>query len=115
MPIIYLFSQFGTGVYSLDGYGPLPYAGLQGVMSILSEIRPKNDLGNWLPGNLRAGDWLLDYTCGRLQQREGTRALGAWLETKAFQPLKGVPRYLVPRYFDAVVTGVYAALLDKAW
>ena len=45
----------GGGLYSLDGYGPLKYAGLQGVMSILSEIRPKNDLGNWLPDNLRKG------------------------------------------------------------
>jgi glycogen debranching enzyme len=49
----------GNGVYSLNGYGPLKYAGLQGVMSILSEIRPKNDLGNWLPDNLRQGDWLM--------------------------------------------------------
>jgi hypothetical protein len=45
----------GRGLYILDGYGPLKYAGLQGVMSILSEIRPKNDLGNWLPDNLRKG------------------------------------------------------------
>ena len=43
------------GVYSLDGYGPLKYAGLQGIMSLLSDIRPSNDLGNWLPGNLRNG------------------------------------------------------------
>ena len=84
-------------------------------MSILSEIRPKNDLGNWLPGNLRSGDWLLDYTPGRLTKTDGTRSLGAWLRDKAFKPLKGVPRYLVPRYFDGVVTGVYMALLDKAW
>lgn len=49
----------GGGVYSLDGYGPLKYAGLQGVMSLLSEIRPKNDMGNWLPNNLRNGNWLM--------------------------------------------------------
>ena len=48
----------GGGLYSLDGYGPLKYAGLQGVMSILSEIRPRNDLGNWLPDNLRRGPFL---------------------------------------------------------
>ena len=53
------------GVYSLDGYGKLKYAGLQGVMSILAEIRPINDLGNWLPNNLRNGDWMLDYIIAR--------------------------------------------------
>lgn len=36
----------GGGVYVLDGH-PLVYAGLQGVMSLLSKIRPINDLGNW--------------------------------------------------------------------
>ena len=36
----------GGGVYVLDGY-PLCYAGLQGVISLLSEIRPINDMGNW--------------------------------------------------------------------
>ena len=102
-------------MYSLDSYGPLPYAGLQGAMSILAEIRPKNDLGNWLPGNLRSGDWLLDYTSGRLLKVDGTKKLGMWLRDKAFAPMKGLPRYLVPRYFDAVVTGVYTALLEKAW
>ena len=53
------------GVYALDGYGKLKYAGLQGVMSILAEIRPINDLGNWLPSNLRNGDWMLDYIIAR--------------------------------------------------
>ena len=51
----------GGGLYSLDGYGPLKYAGLQGVMSILSEIRPKNDLGNWLPDNLRKGTYVYPH------------------------------------------------------
>ena len=83
------------GVYALNGYGPMTYAGLQGVMSILSEIRPKNDLGNWLPGNLREGNWLPDYIAGRLTDYDGTRKLGEWLEKEAFEPLKGIPRYLV--------------------
>ncbi len=36
----------GGGVYVLDGH-PLCYAGIQGVISLLGEIRPINDLGNW--------------------------------------------------------------------
>ncbi len=88
---------------------------VQGVMSILSDIRPRNDLGNWLPGNLREGDWLMDYTASRLVDYPGTKALGQWLEQEAFQPLKGMPRYLIPKYFDAIVTGLYLQLLKRVW
>jgi glycogen debranching enzyme len=104
-----------SGVYVLDGYGPLPYAGLQGLMSILMEIRPKNDLGNWLPANLRNGNWMLDYVTSRLKLSRGTEKLGTWLETEAFAPLKRVPRYLIPRYFDAIITATYVAILEQIW
>lgn len=107
--------DLGTGVYSLDGYGPLKYAGLQGVMSILAEIRPLNDLGNWLPSNLRAGNWMLDYIVDRLKKRPATKDLGIWFDTQAFALLKNVPRFLIPRYFDALISMVYANLLDQIW
>jgi len=45
----------------------------------------------------------------------GTRELGRWLREAAFTPLKGVPRYLVPKYFDEILTGVYLALLKRSW
>ncbi len=80
------------GVYALSGYGPMTYAGLQGVMSVLSEIRPRNDLGNWLPGNLREGNWLPNYIAARLKDHDGTTELGEWIEREAFEPLKGIPR-----------------------
>jgi glycogen debranching enzyme len=107
--------DIGVGVYSLDGYGPLKYAGLQGVMSILAEIRPINDLGNWLPDNLRSGDWMLDYIINRLKKKTTTSGLGDWFEQKAFKLLRSVPRYLVPRYFDSIISMVYCHLLDQTW
>lgn len=107
--------DIGSGVYSLDGYGPLKYAGLQGVMSILADIRPIDDLGNWLPGNLRNGDWMLDYIINRLQKKSSTKALATWFETKAFKLLRSVPRYLIPRYFDSVVSMVYVLCLEQIW
>lgn len=102
------------GVYVIPEFGPLIYCGLQGVMSLLSDIRPNNDLGHPLCANLRDGDWLAGYLSGRLQQYEATAALGRWLET-ALSSLGELPRYLVPCYFDAVVTGTYLVLLGRSW
>lgn len=100
--------------YVVPNSGPLIYCGLQGVMSLLCDIRPQNDLGHPLCANLREGDWLAAYITNRLQQHEGTAELGRWLET-ALSPLSDLPRFLVPCYFDAVITGTYLALLGRAW
>ena len=37
-----------------------------------------------------------------------------WLD-KAFSLIKECPRYLVPCYFDAIITPLYLKLLDRAW
>ena len=104
------------GVYNLDGYGPLSYAGLQGFVSILSKIRPTNDLGNWLPANLRQGDWMMDYISSRLLKDEcgRTKQMGTWFQS-VFEDLKKLPRYLIPSYFDVVINHVYCYLLEKIW
>ncbi len=102
------------GSYVVPGSGPFNYCGLQGVMSLLSDIRPKNDLGHPLCANLREGDWLPAYVSSRLMQHTGTAEFGRWLET-ALSPLSNLPRFLVPCYFDAVITGTYLTLLERAW
>ena len=84
-------------------------------MSILAEIRPINDLGNWLPNNLRSGDWMLDYITNRLKVKPGTSTLASWFESQAFNLLKQVPRFLIPRYFDSIISMVYCNLLDQVW
>ena len=45
-----------------------------GLISVLAEIRPTNDLGHPLCVNLRQGDWMLDYVSSRLVAREGPLA-----------------------------------------
>lgn len=50
---------FGFEAYDIPGYKRLEYAGLQGVLSLLSDIGPSNDLGHPLCNNLRMGDWLI--------------------------------------------------------
>jgi glycogen debranching enzyme len=58
---------------------------------------------------------MLDYIVVRLKGRRGTLALGEWFEKSIFAHLKLVPRYLIPRYFDVVITLVYVSLLKQTW
>ncbi|VTJ61485.1 Hypothetical predicted protein, partial [Marmota monax] len=84
-------------------------------MSVLAEIRPKNDLGHPFCENLRSGDWMIDYVSGRLISRSGNIAeVGKWFQAMFFY-LKQIPRYLIPCYFDAILIGAYTTLLDAAW
>ncbi|XP_037601329.1 glycogen debranching enzyme isoform X4 [Cebus imitator] len=105
----------GGGCYDVPNWSTLKYAGLQGLMSVLAEIRPKNDLGHPFCNNLRSGDWMIDYVSNRLISRSGTIAeVGKWLQAMFFY-LKQIPRYLIPCYFDAILIGAYTTLLDMAW
>lgn len=49
----------GFGAYDFPEFKRLEYAGLQGVISMLLEVAPSNDLGHPLCNNLRQGNWLI--------------------------------------------------------
>ncbi|KAM8930067.1 glycogen debranching enzyme isoform 1-T1 [Pelodytes ibericus] len=105
----------GGGCYNIPNWTPLKYAGLQGLMSVMMDIRPKNDLGHPFCDNLRSGDWMIDYVSNRLVTRGGACAeVGKWFDAM-FSYLKQIPRYLIPCYFDAILVGAYTTLLDAAW
>ncbi|KAM9238355.1 glycogen debranching enzyme isoform 3-T3 [Leptosomus discolor] len=105
----------GGGCYNIPNWSPLKYAGLQGLMSVMADIRPKNDLGHPFCDNLRSGDWMIDYVSNRLISRSGACAeVGKWLKAM-FVYLKRIPRYLIPCYFDAILVGAYTTLLDVGW
>ncbi|XP_050499688.1 glycogen debranching enzyme isoform X2 [Diabrotica virgifera virgifera] len=103
---------FGFDTYNIPSFGSMVYAGLQGFMSLLANIRPNNDLGHPMCANLRDGNWMIEFIWKRLKLDPGTKELGDWIErnTKSFE---NIPRYLVPCYFDIVVTGLYLVLLEK--
>ncbi|XP_008297524.1 glycogen debranching enzyme isoform X1 [Stegastes partitus] len=105
----------GGGCYNIPGWESLKYAGLQGLISVLADIRPNNDLGHPLCANLRQGDWLIDFVSNRLINREGPLAqVGQWLAAM-FNLLKHIPRYLVPCYFDAILVSIYTTALDATY
>lgn len=53
-----------------------------------------------------------DYIADRLNNFNDLKPLSAWLKA-TFEPLKNVPRYLIPCYFDAIVSGVYNVLVNQ--
>ena len=63
----------GGGCYVVPGAGALVYCGLQGIMSMLADIRDNNDLGHPLCDNLRDGDWMAGYAINRLRLKPGTK------------------------------------------
>lgn len=49
----------GGAAYDIPNWGPVVYCGLQGFISLLTEISPRNDLGHPLCNNLRDGNWMM--------------------------------------------------------
>lgn len=102
------------GVYNIPNHGPLVYAGLQGWWSILEDIIKYNQLGHPLCDHLRQGQWALDYLVGRMEKvatKEDYAALhkpAAWLREK-FDAVRGLPSFLLPRYFAIIVQVAYNA------
>ncbi|XP_033736885.1 glycogen debranching enzyme-like [Pecten maximus] len=101
----------GFGSYDIPQYGQMVYCGLRGLMAVLSSIRSQNDLGHPLCNNLRNGDWLPSYVANRLLAHDSTCDLGHWFR-EILGHLSEVPRFLIPCYFDAVITGAYVVLRD---
>lgn len=105
----------GGGCYSIPGWETFKYAGLQGLISVLADIRPNNDLGHPVCDNLRQGDWLIDFVSNRLVHRGGSLAqVGQWMAAM-FDYLKHIPRYLIPCYFDAILVSTYTTALDATF
>ncbi|XP_071397544.1 glycogen debranching enzyme, partial [Centroberyx affinis] len=105
----------GGGCYDIPSWLPLKYGGLQGLMSVMAEIRPKNDLGHLFCDNLREGDWMIDYVSDRLLAKGGALGeVGQWFQAM-FSYLKHIPRYLVPCYFDAIILGAYTTALEAVF
>ncbi|KAH8675956.1 glycoside hydrolase family 13 protein [Xylariales sp. PMI_506] len=106
------------GTYDIPGHGKIVYAGLQGWWSILKDVIRENNLAHPLCQNLRDGQWALDYTVGRLQRASQQSHLAAlakpaeWLNER-FDAIRGIPSFLLPRYFALVIRTAYKAAWER--
>lgn len=111
-------SEGKDGAYDIPGYGKVVYAGLQGWWSILGDIIKDNNLAHPLCQNLRDGQWALDYTVGRLertsQQPEfaNLAKTAEWLKER-FDAIRGIPSFLLPRYFALIIRTAYTAAWER--
>ena len=106
------------GTYSIPGFGPLVYAGLQGWWSVLKDVIHNNDLGHSLCQHLREGTWAMDYCvkrldrASRIQKYEELAKISAWLQ-KRFDAIRKLPSFLYPRYFALIIRTAYSAAYSR--
>ncbi|KAI1188895.1 glycoside hydrolase family 133 protein [Nemania serpens] len=111
-------SEGKDGVYDIPGHGKIVYAGLQGWWSLLKNIIRENNLAHPLCQNLRDGQWAMDYTVGRLEriclQPEFANLAkpAEWLKER-FNAIRGIPSFLLPRYFALIIRTAYTAAWDR--
>jgi glycogen debranching enzyme len=101
------------GAYVVPDLGRLPWAGAAGVQSILRHCRRWNDMGHPLFANIRAGDWLIDYTTERLAHIDELRAVRQWMVAH-FDIIKSMPPGMKPQGFDRVMTALFLCGVDAA-
>jgi glycogen debranching enzyme len=103
-------------IYTIPEYKSLVYAGLQGIESILIQLRLLNTeqmIKHPLCIHLKQGNWLILYIVQRLLENQRTKSIGQWFE-KYFQLIEILPRYLVPVYFDLLIHRTYNICIERA-
>ncbi|KAI9263123.1 glucanotransferase domain of glycogen debranching enzyme-domain-containing protein [Phascolomyces articulosus] len=104
----------GNGVYDIPGWGKLPYAGLEGFMSVLRPIVRDNDLGHPFCDNLRRGSWAMDYVQNRLKSYPHCQPLVNWFTLRFDTIQKKLPDFLIPKYFAITIHSIYQRVCDHA-
>lgn len=106
------------GCYDIPNHGKLVYAGLQGWWSLLKDIIPENNLAHPLCQHLREGQWAMNFIVARLERiagqpdRERLARPATWFKER-FDALRGIPSFLLPRYFGLVLRTAYMAAWDR--
>lgn len=103
-------------MYLIPEQGPLVYAGLQGVESVLIQMRTlttEQMLKHPLCLHLKQGNWFMSYIAQRLIEHKRTQAIGQWYE-QYFHLIEQLPKYLIPVYFDLLIYRTYNICVERA-
>lgn len=100
------------GTYTIPGHGSTIYAGIQGWESILRNVVKNNDLGSAICDNLREGAWAFESLLTRAEYYK-LDSVAEWLRAR-LDLIRTVPSFLRPRYFAAIVLGLYDAAVERA-
>ena len=79
---------------------------------MLSKVKTSKDMGSEICANIRAGDWLLDYTSTRIREycdsepSIGLKKLADLMEDY-FSCIKQLPSHLKPKYATKVIEAIY--------
>lgn len=111
-------SAGARGPYGFSQYGQLPYAGIASLMHMFRKTKLTKDMGAEIFENMRAGDWLLDYSVGRIRDYAraepsiGLHKLAEFLE-EYVEAVKQLPAHLKPKYGSKVIEVVYYRTLQE--
>ncbi len=113
-----------SGVYDIPGYGRLAYCGLAGFYPLINMVLQDNLMNHPLCKNIREGTWMFDYITNRLEPYKSLFPIHKCLN-ELFDMVKGLPAYLYPKYFCAIVKIAYEeaveicskrlGVADKSW
>ena len=100
-------------VYDIPGMGKLVFAGFAGPVHAIQRFGSSEQfLASPLAENIRAGDWLFDFTVGRLQQR--FPRLYSWFSTQVRPHYVASPSGLKPKFFARIFQEiVYMNIVKK--
>ena len=87
-------------------------------MHLLKEIKLTKDMGHELFENIRAGNWLIDYTVDRIRkytQQEpsiGLQKCVQFLE-QYMECVKKLPAHMKPKYASRVIETLHNAIIKE--
>ena len=94
-------------LYKVQGVQEFQYAGIGGLAVRFLQLLGQNSLGHEICNNIRAGDWLIDYTSGRLVGHVPEGLVGYIRE--ALGHIKGLPRGIIPKHLVKFVLTLFEA------
>ena len=101
------------GTYGFEKFGPLCYAGISHLHKKLNEFK-LNKENNTILDNIRAGDWLLDYTIKRYKDQPNLRDLYNNL-CSIFDNYKKLYVHHKPVYITKIIDLIYNIMIMKLY